>query len=337
MDRPRSFDGVEQLAVHLAEAGLDLQLCQLSGGRLRGQLALRRLGPLRLMRLKLNRRLHFAGPKPAEQQLLALNLAQNPRPCPTPLRAHGVAVGPDVVFGLDVRSDVHLSTPEVLDLGVIMVQRSSFKRCSADLGWADVEATALASNCLALSPERHRRLQRFLLRLLTSAAPPPDVLSRDLVPLVLEAMVHGSSCQASLFPAPTRLELVKQAQQWVREHPQEPITLDALCRQLHAGRRSLLQGFQEVLGMGPMAYIKLHRLHGIRRHLLTADQGAVSIGGLALRWGFLNPGHFARDYRRLFGELPSQTQAGRMLTTVQPRPGASSSALSSLPMLDCRS
>lgn len=62
--------------------------------------------------------------------------------------------------------------------------------------------------------------------------------------------------------------------------------------------------------MGPMAYIKLHRLHGIRRELLTADPRAVTIGGLALRWGFLNAGHFARDYRRLFGELPSQTLAG---------------------------
>ncbi|MEA5474461.1 helix-turn-helix domain-containing protein [Synechococcus sp. CCY9201] len=277
---------------------------------MRGQLALRRLGPLRLMRLQLNRRLHVAGPKPADQQVLALDLTQSPGPSLTPLRAHGVAVGPDMLFGLDVRSDVHLSTPEVLDLGVILLQPSRLKRCSTDLGWADIEATGLASNCLAISPERHRRLRGFLLALLTSPVPPPEGLSRDLLPLVLEAMVQGSSCQASLLPAPTRLELVKQAQQWVREHPQEPITLDALCRQLHAGRRSLLQGFQEHLGMGPMAYIKLHRLHGIRRELLTADPRAVTIGGLALRWGFLNAGHFARDYRRLFGELPSQTLAG---------------------------
>lgn len=112
--------------------------------------------------------------------------------------------------------------------------------------------------------------------------------------------------------------------------------------------------------MGPMAYIKLHRLHGLRRELLAADPQTVSIAELALQWGFLNPGHFARDYRRLFGQLPSQTlhrgrqgqafaaavasssgntcaQSSRMLTTVQPRPDASSRALSSLPKAECRS
>jgi AraC family ethanolamine operon transcriptional activator len=26
-----------------------------------------------------------------------------------------------------------------------------------------------------------------------------------------------------------------------------------------------------------------------------------------MEWGFFNPGHFAGDYRQLFGELPSVT------------------------------
>ncbi|WP_399213966.1 helix-turn-helix domain-containing protein [Synechococcus sp. RedBA-s] len=59
--------------------------------------------------------------------------------------------------------------------------------------------------------------------------------------------------------------------------------------------------------MGPMAFLKLQRLHGVRPGLLEAQPGAATISGLAASWGFLNPGHFARDCRRLFGELPSAT------------------------------
>ena len=88
------------------------------------------------------------------------------------------------------------------------------------------------------------------------------------------------------------------------EHPTEPISLDGLCRQVAAGRRSLMQGFREHLGMGPMTFLKIRRLHGVRRELLAADPQATRISELAARWGFLNPGHFARDYRAMFDEHP---------------------------------
>ena len=130
------------------------------------------------------------------------------------------------------------------------------------------------------------------------------VLSGDLVPLLVEALAHRTGHCERLARPPARIELVKAAQAWMADHPDEPIHLDALCRQVAAGRRSLLQGFREHLGMGPMAYLKLQRLHGVRRALLAADPQATRISELAAQWGFLNAGHFARDYRTLFGEHP---------------------------------
>jgi AraC family ethanolamine operon transcriptional activator len=76
---------------------------------------------------------------------------------------------------------------------------------------------------------------------------------------------------------------------------------------VHASRRSLMRGFQEHLGMGPMAYLKLQRLHGVRRQLQSAEPGRATVVELAAAWGFSNAGHFAHDYRHHFGEAPSQT------------------------------
>jgi AraC family ethanolamine operon transcriptional activator len=59
-----------------------------------------------------------------------------------------------------------------------------------------------------------------------------------------------------------------------------------------------------------MAYLKILRLHGIRRQLLRADPARTQIAPLAGEWGFHNPGHFAADYRRLFGERPRDTLRG---------------------------
>lgn len=128
-----------------------------------------------------------------------------------------------------------------------------------------------------------------------------------LVPLLLEALAQQGHQSQRLARPPARIEFVKAAQRWMADHPTEPITLDALCRQVAAGRRTLLQGFREQLGMGPMAFLKLRRLHGVRRELLAADPNTTTITELAVRWGFLNPGHFAHDHRILFGELPSST------------------------------
>jgi AraC-like DNA-binding protein len=35
------------------------------------------------------------------------------------------------------------------------------------------------------------------------------------------------------------------------------------------------------------------------------------VNEIAARWGFDHAGNFAADYRRLFGELPSQTLRGQ--------------------------
>jgi AraC family ethanolamine operon transcriptional activator len=127
------------------------------------------------------------------------------------------------------------------------------------------------------------------------------------MPLLLEALVHGAQLQPAVRRPPARIELVKAAQCWMAEHPQQPITLTALCREVHAGRRSLIQGFRDHLGMGPMAYLKLQRLHAVHRLLLASDRAVTRIQPLAMEWGFLNSGHFAREYRLLFGERPSDT------------------------------
>ncbi|MBM5818135.1 MAG: AraC family transcriptional regulator, partial [Cyanobacteria bacterium K_Offshore_surface_m2_239] len=55
------------------------------------------------------------------------------------------------------------------------------------------------------------------------------------------------------------------------------------------------------------AYVRLLRLHSIRRRLLRAEPGEIQIGPLAEAWGFHNAGHFAANYRRLFGETPRVT------------------------------
>ena len=123
----------------------------------------------------------------------------------------------------------------------------------------------------------------------------------------IEALVHGADRSSTLLRRPARIELVKQVQRWLDAHPDQPITLADLCQVAYVSRRSLIQGFRDHLGMGPMQYLKLQRLHSARRALLRSDPREATVTAVAAEFGFLNAGHFARDYQNLFGERPSVT------------------------------
>lgn len=197
---------------------------------------------------------------------------------------------------------------------MLSLDRRQFLQWGLDLGFPGLEDTLAQGNRQTLDPERFARVQGCLRRIFqprrTESGPDPRPAdarsdSRDLVPLLLEALAQQGHHSQRLARPPARIELVKAAQRWMADHPTEPITLDALCRQVAAGRRTLLQGFREQLGMGPMAFLKLRRLHGVRRELLAADPNTTTITELAVRWGFLNPGHFATTTACSSGNCPA--------------------------------
>ena len=328
---------VDQMQVSVQRLGLAQQVLQLEGGKLGGDALVCRVGPLTLLRLRMERSLHSWGPKPSGQIMVTLDL--EPLPRQASLRSHGQALPFSCLFGLDPRREVHLTLPSSTVLGVIIVNRTDLERWAADLGWPDLDGEqAFRSNWIPTDPQCCDELRRYLRQLFTVVQHSPGRLREhgierlvveDLMPLLIAMLVQGAHQTQRLAQPPARIEVVQMAQRWMREHPLEPITLADLCRSLHVSRRCLIQGFREHLGMGPMAFLKLQRLHGVRRLLINADAGLQRIGPLAAEWGFLNAGHFARDYRRLFGELPRQSlqrQAAASALSWPERPPAAAPA-----------
>jgi AraC family ethanolamine operon transcriptional activator len=106
-----------------------------------------------------------------------------------------------------------------------------------------------------------------------------------------------------------RVRLVRRADDYLRAYLGEPLALLALCRELGVSERALHYAFQQVRGLSPMACCRALRLNAVRQELKAAPDTAT-VQAIARRWGFWHPGEFAAAYRRLFGELPSQTRNG---------------------------
>jgi AraC family ethanolamine operon transcriptional activator len=100
---------------------------------------------------------------------------------------------------------------------------------------------------------------------------------------------------------------LRRAKAYLSEHAQEPLTVRDLCRVTEVSERTLRYAFLEQFGVSPKSYLQAIRFNGVRRQLRNADPSAATIADVANHWGFWHMGQFAADYRRLFGELPSET------------------------------
>lgn len=164
-------------------------------------------------------------------------------------------------------------------------------------------------------PELMPTIRTYLWELLTVTQQRPYILQqnrykelvlKDLLPLLVNAL--STPKQNDLGTAVVRrVPLLQAAEAYIQDHLHEPLTIQDLCQTLFISKRTLMYAFEEIFGMGPMAYVKTCRLQSVRRVLKAAEPDTNSVRAIAERHGFWSPGHFARDYKAMFGETPRKT------------------------------
>lgn len=127
-------------------------------------------------------------------------------------------------------------------------------------------------------------------------------VAESLVMLLVEAR-SGSPRE----PQRNRSRVVKTAVSHILEHAREAVSVADLCTVSGVSWRTLNRAFKESIGASPKACIGSIRLRGVRKELKQAGL-TDSVSGIANGWGFWHMGDFAMNYRREFGELPSETR-----------------------------
>nr|WP_255426335.1 AraC family transcriptional regulator [Pseudonocardia sp. C8] len=128
---------------------------------------------------------------------------------------------------------------------------------------------------------------------------------------VMTALLHGVAHQYSqnlLAPAdkqhPT---VVRDVMDYVEANADRPLSVPQLARHVGVSARSLQVTFSRHLGMSPSEYVRDVRLARVHADLLAADPADTSVTEKATAWGFVHLSRFSEQYRRKYGELPSQT------------------------------
>jgi AraC-like DNA-binding protein len=164
----------------------------------------------------------------------------------------------------------------------------------------------------AAKSQHVRRLFMFLVEQLGAAdcAIPPLALAeleQSIMASFLCGNRHNHSHLLDRTPARAAPWQVRRAEEYIEANWDQPITIEALAIATGASARSIFHVFRESRGYSPMAFVKQVRLRQARRRLMmhAAD---TSVTAVAIDCGFSNLGQFAKDYDRMFGELPSVTR-----------------------------
>jgi AraC family ethanolamine operon transcriptional activator len=136
-----------------------------------------------------------------------------------------------------------------------------------------------------------------------------DIALRQLRDDILMAWIEALPARVDTTPwdsVQARRRLVNRACELMLAHTEAPLSILNVCSQLGISRRKLNYCFADVLGTSPMQYLRAMRLNGVHRDLQQAAAG-TTVQDVAAHWGFWHLSQFAQDYKKRFGQLPSQT------------------------------
>jgi AraC family transcriptional regulator, ethanolamine operon transcriptional activator len=190
-------------------------------------------------------------------------------------------------------------------------------------GVAGVEPDELGQKCILIRPERRaaESLRATLRRTWSSLRGNPCMLDRQearaaleqtLLDAFVEAMSEAPGWLSDAHPAKeSHSRIVSRARQYLLEHLNETIYMADVCQAIKVSERTLRTAFQEIWSVSPNRYLKARRLNQVRRVLRKSSPDDAAVGRVAMHYGFWDMSRFAVEYRRLFGEKPSQTLRNR--------------------------
>jgi AraC-like DNA-binding protein len=99
---------------------------------------------------------------------------------------------------------------------------------------------------------------------------------------------------------------LQRAAQYIDAHLDDSLSIDDVAAAAGVAGRTLHKHFHDEHGTSPMRYVRDCRFIQVRRALLQAGP-QDSVTTIAVHWGFCHLGRFSAEYRKRYGETPSET------------------------------
>jgi AraC-like DNA-binding protein len=131
-------------------------------------------------------------------------------------------------------------------------------------------------------------------------------LEERLIHVMVRCLAEGVGVQTAIG-AHRHDAVIARFEEFLESNRDRPLYLTEICSAVGVAERTLRACCEEHLGMGPIRFLTLRRMHLVRRALLAAAPSKSTVTNILTDHGFWEFGRFSVAYRTLFGEAPSET------------------------------
>lgn len=289
--------------------GWELEWRQLSRGIFRSQLKFVQFESMELFYLSWNQAVRIQGSSPPGMVSFGIEISSQGRAL-----WQGLEYGDQDVL-ISSNREIDLKVPAGYEMFAVAVKQDLLLECAdlqqRRLHQKDLQKSLGRANSAAMNAIKAYLQSHFaLLELdLNGERQYPDAqsITQDVVSLLITVLLSAKDFSTQLSHSLQRVQLVKQLEQYMLTHLDQPLTVEQLCTIAGISERSLNNYFHDLLDMSPIAYFKALRLNRVRSALKLADPTIDKVASIAKQWGFQHMGYFSTDYKAMFGESPSAT------------------------------
>ena len=235
--------------------------------------------------------------------------------------ANGQPLHDQSVLVLDPGAELTIASQVAHDWCSVALPSDLFNQdaaCSQDTACrADPRMTSLCSQVIDIGNEAMTRLRRLLVSLdhsfrveptLATSSAAQKSVQADLLAACRPIVARYAAPRLTMGrPSYPRCEIIRRIIAKIEQHEDEFLSIEDLTLVADVSERTLRNIFLEYYGLPPRRFLTVHRLHQVRASLQNADPECGRVTAIAAQYGFWHFGRFANEYRRLFGELPSNT------------------------------
>ena len=165
------------------------------------------------------------------------------------------------------------------------------------------------SSFLEIHPLQVQRWSQRLCRLLTRVVSWPEKVPKQQFESELLTAVRSllEPAEVSQLIESRSKQVVEMTLTYADAFQSQSPTVSELCANVNVSRRTLEVAFQTIVGKSPLQFLTQRRLCRAYVDLKRAKDESIRVTDIAFAHGFTELGRFANRYKKIFGELPSET------------------------------
>lgn len=239
----------------------------------------------------------------------------------------GRPIWQDSIFSLCPNEGLYFRMPKAASVIVATIDADVFDNFAYTLTGMEASSLISKSKSILVEPKIAEFSRAFLLNVLSSflGNSQSDLHSasvscavQEIMDVLLSSLIADPLKDKCRTSHSVQRAIVERAREFVLNDYGQVPTVAELCCHLRMSRRGLHHAFINVLGINTVTFLRLVRLHEVRKELHKASPDE-KVNRIAAKWGYWHMGMFSRQYKELFGELPSVSlKKGCRSSAVQP-------------------